>query len=177
MTGIMTENQPLARMFLTDSSVLLEQSMAKIANCLDQISTDQLWWRPHESGNSIGNLLAHVCGNLRQWTLSGVGGQPDNRDREMEFEISGGHSPAEMLKHVEDETRPCIAFLSTLESGHLTASYKIQDFEVSGLQAVNHTVTHYVGHTHQVIYITRWLLGDRYRFAWTPDSDRGQLPI
>ena len=55
----------------------LDEALQKINHCVNQITDDQLWWRPSESMNSVANLLLHLCGNLRQWIVSGVGGVAD----------------------------------------------------------------------------------------------------
>lgn len=40
--------------------------VGQIVHCLEQLSEEQVWWRPHESMNSIGNLVLHLTGNIRQ---------------------------------------------------------------------------------------------------------------
>ena len=59
----------------------LADAFAKIKHCLDQLSDEQVWWRPKPSLNSVGNMILHLCGNLRQWIMCGVGGAADDRDR------------------------------------------------------------------------------------------------
>ncbi|MDB4778027.1 DUF1572 family protein [bacterium] len=53
----------------------------------------------------------------------------------------------------------------------------IQGFEVNAHAAITHTTSHFVGHTHQIIFISRMLLGEDYQFHWTPNSDRKNVPI
>ena len=57
-------DDPLGRAYLDAMSVRLERCLDKIKHCLGQIDDEQLWWRPHESQNSIANILLHLCGNL-----------------------------------------------------------------------------------------------------------------
>src|SRR6185312_10301828 len=64
---------------------LLRDFLPKIAACANKLSDDDIWWRPNDTSNSIGNLLLHLSGNVRQWIVSGVGGAPDARDRPREF--------------------------------------------------------------------------------------------
>jgi len=173
----MTKNAQLARAFLDDSVELIDQSMIKLRNCLKQLSLEQIWWRPSDACNSVGNLILHICGNLRQWTISGIGGLEDARNRELEFSNQWSMSADQLLKHLETETAECKSVLLSLTENALLSSFTIQGFEVNGLQAINHTVTHFVGHTHQIIYITRFQLGDKYEFAWSPHDDRKRLPI
>ena len=46
----------------------------KIRVAVEALPPDALWWRANEQPNSVGNLLAHLAGNIRQWIVSGVGG-------------------------------------------------------------------------------------------------------
>src|SRR6266478_5396680 len=64
---------------------LIEDFLPKIERCLDHLTDEQIWWRPNEQSNCIGNLLLHLSGNARQWIVCGVGGAPDSRDRDGEF--------------------------------------------------------------------------------------------
>ena len=79
----------LATAIATETDRRLEASVGKIRHCVAQLSDEQLWWRPAESMNSIGNLVLHLAGNLRQWIVSGVGGETDTRERGREFAERG----------------------------------------------------------------------------------------
>src|SRR5262249_61149501 len=68
---------------------LLEDYFVKIAAAIDPLDEEQVWRRPNESSNSVGNLLLHLSGNVRQWIISGVGGAEDRRDRASEFAARG----------------------------------------------------------------------------------------
>src|SRR5579862_1299439 len=65
--------------------VLKEVHLPRILLCLKELSRQQIWWRPHEASNSVGNLVLHLEGNVRQWIISGLGGAPDKRQRDQEF--------------------------------------------------------------------------------------------
>src|SRR5438046_10534773 len=64
---------------------LIEDFLPKIERCLERLTDEQIWSRPNEQSNSIGNLLLHLSGNARQWIVCGVGGAADSRDRDAEF--------------------------------------------------------------------------------------------
>src|SRR5688572_1810973 len=68
-----------------ESRETLRKAHEKIVHCINQLNDDQLNWRPFEQQNSIANVVLHLCGNLRQWIVSGVGGVPDMRHRASEF--------------------------------------------------------------------------------------------
>ncbi len=42
---------------------------AQIRSCLEQLSEEQLWWRPNEQSNSLGNLVLHVRGAVLHFSV------------------------------------------------------------------------------------------------------------
>ncbi len=79
----------------------LTKALGCIRHCLDQLNDDQVWWRPSEAMNSIGNLLLHLTGNVRQWVVSGLGAAADARNRPAEFAERERIPKAELLAQVE----------------------------------------------------------------------------
>ena len=74
----------------------LDTALRLINHCVNQLTDDQLWWRPSESMNSTANLLLHLCGNLRQWIVSGAGGTADGRERQKEFDARSSAPKTEL---------------------------------------------------------------------------------
>lgn len=170
-------NQPVDHEFKIQTLDLLDQSMIKVRNCFRQLSEKQIWWTPCATANSIGNLVLHCCGNLRQWGVNGVLQFPDDRQRAGEFSTVAHYKKNELLELCDmtiDDARQAIDQLTGCE---LMSTRNIQGFDVTVLQAVLHTTTHFVGHTHQIILLARQQLEDRYEFAWQPGSDQDSLPI
>jgi len=168
--------EELAGAVATEASNRLAESARKIQHCLNQLSEEQVWWRQSESQNSIANILLHLCGNVRQWIVSGIGGQPDLRDRPQEFSQRRAIPKAELLQQLDDVVRDATAVLSETTAADLLARRRIQGFDVTALAAIFDSVTHFVGHTHQIVYITRSLLGDAYRFQWAPATPEQGAP-
>lgn len=156
---------------------LLDESLNKVRHCLGQLSDEQIWQRPAPTMNSVGNLLLHISGNLRQWAICGVGQLPDARDRDGEFSATGGLSGEELIELVESTVRETAKLIGGLNAETLSEPRSIQEFDVTVLGALCHTVTHFVGHTHQIIQLTRLMLGDEYDFQWSPATPRGGVPI
>jgi hypothetical protein len=50
-------------------SKLLDQYWPRLRGCVESLTADQVWWRPNEASNSVGNLILHLKGNDRQWLL------------------------------------------------------------------------------------------------------------
>src|SRR5271165_2569655 len=95
----MTENA-IHKLFLDYSSSRLRQFSSHIEKCLSQLSDEHVWARSGENENSVGNLVLHLCGNLRQWIVAGVGGEADTRRRDDEFSARGGLTSREVSERI-----------------------------------------------------------------------------
>src|SRR5919112_1088419 len=90
------------REFLTVArKYLREDYLPKIERCLERLTDEQVWWRAHETSNSIGNLLLHLEGNARQWILCGVGAGRDARVRQREFDERAPLPRAELVGNLK----------------------------------------------------------------------------
>jgi uncharacterized damage-inducible protein DinB len=139
---------------------LYDESLPRILKCLDQLSNEQIWWRPNESSNSIGNLVLHLCGNVTQWIYSGLGGFPDHRTRQAEFDERGTldkEELRELLVLTLDKIRPVIRGVKEEE---LLQPRHVQTFIETGLTILIHVTEHFSYHTGQIAYITK-LLSDK----------------
>lgn len=146
----------IAASFLERSRYYLcREYPTKIRAAVEAMPEDRLWWRPNEQSNSIGNLLLHLSGNVRQWLISGVGGQPDVRKRNMEFAARGGASAAGMLDGLDATLRESDEVLRTLLPSELLERRSIQGRDTTVMEAVYHVVEHFAGHTGQIIWIAK----------------------
>ena len=154
--------------YLAEARGSLNGALAKIEHCLEQLAEDDVQWRPHASHNSIQTILLHLCGNVRQWITSAVGEQPDNRDRPAEFSQREPIAKAQLLSQLKETLAEADAVLVACRPESLLDKKRVQGFDTTKLAAIFDSVSHFVGHTHQIVYITRLRLGDNYRFAWQP---------
>ena len=151
-----------------EAAAALRDAAELIGHCLSQLSDEQVWGRQAQERNSIGNLILHLCGNVRQWLISGIGGAKDVRDRPREFAERGPIPKAELLRKLDDVVREASAVLSSVSADQLMERRRIQGFDVSGLGAVFSAVPHFRGHAQEIVHITRDLAGNSYRFRWVP---------
>jgi len=155
----------------------LASALGKIKHCLGQLNDQQIWWRAQASLNSIGNLLLHLCGNLRQWIVAGLSGAADVRNRPAEFAEQGPIPRADLLHRLETVVKEAQQVLGRMTARQLLEVRRIQGFEITGLAAIFDSVPHFRGHTQEIIHITRLQLGDAYQFAWKPaTSEQGAVP-
>jgi uncharacterized damage-inducible protein DinB len=147
------------RLFLDYSARKLRQFAARIEDCLGRLTEEQIWTRGAESENAIGNLVLHLSGNLRQWIVSGAGGQPDVRRRDEEFAARGGVATPELAACLRDTVSEAAAVLEALPPERLVERIRVQDYHITVLEAVYHAVEHFSGHTGQIIYATKLFTG------------------
>jgi hypothetical protein len=168
--------EDVSRAALDEANRLLDECAAKIGHCLNQLSDEQIWWRPGESMNSIGNLVLHLCGNLQQWIVCGIGGAADARHRPAEFAERGPIARsilAEKLRQVVANSQQSLRQASPAE---MHRERTIQGFTITGWGAVFHSIPHFNGHTQEIVSFTRMQLGNAYKFYWQPQTPEEGAP-
>lgn len=151
-------------MFLDYSAKKLEEYQSRIETCLNLLSEDQVWARGRENENAAGNLVLHLCGNVRQWIVSGAGGLPDARDRDSEFSAKGGIPVGELVVRLRAVVQEAVGVLSRVSAERLQERLVIQNYPVTVLEAIYHSVEHFSMHTGQIIFITKLLTGSDLGF-------------
>jgi uncharacterized damage-inducible protein DinB len=152
----MSSSMDLAETFLTKSRhFLLTEYQTKLRAAVEALPADALWWRANEQSNSVGNLLVHLNGNVRQWILSGVGGAPSTRDRAGEFDARSGPSADTLLAQLRTTLDEVDAVLAGLSAADLSTTRTIQGRDVSVLEAVYHVVEHFSMHMGQIILMAK----------------------
>jgi uncharacterized damage-inducible protein DinB len=155
--------------FLVQAQRLLRHIyLPRIARCLRELSSEQIWWRPNPASNSVGNLVLHLAGNVRQWVIAGLGGASDTRRREREFQERGPVSRAALLAGLQRTVREACSVLGKASSQDLSRFYTIQAFRVTGLQAVFHVSEHFSHHAGQIILATKMLRAKDLGFTRLP---------
>lgn len=128
---------------------------AKIRIAVESLPEEVVWRRPAEESNSIGNLLLHLSGNIRQWIVGGVGGKQTDRDRASEFAARGGLTGAELLALLDKAVADADDVLGSLSEAHLSEPRTIQGRETTVIGAVYHVVEHFSTHTGQILMLAK----------------------
>jgi uncharacterized damage-inducible protein DinB len=162
----------IAREFVARSRFYLnEEYRTKIRRAVEAIPADVIWRRANDQSNSVGNLLVHLAGNVRQWVVSGVGGVPDTRDRAAEFDARGGASAHELLARLDEVLSEADAVIARLTPETLTERRTIQGRDVSVMAAVYSAVQHFSTHLGQIILVAKEQSPGAIRFYEdTPDG-------
>src|SRR5207245_6079151 len=110
----------------------MSNALGRIKHCVGQLSEEQMWWRSRPALNSIGNLILHLCGNVRQWIVAGLGGATDDRHRPEEFSERGPIPRDELLRKLEAVVGEARAVLARQTARQLLEVRRIQGFDVTG---------------------------------------------
>ena len=157
----MTANDPtVTTLFLQFSRhKLLEQYWPRLRECVAPLTHEQIWWRPNEASNSIGNLILHLNGNVRQWLVASFNQLKDERNRPAEFAATEPYAAAEPIDLLNATLEEASQVLSRLTEKDLLAPFEIQGHNVRGLDAVYQVVEHFGQHYGQILYISKYISG------------------
>ncbi len=147
--------------FAADKLIQLE---ARVETCIDKLTPEQIWSRHSENENAVGNLALHLAGNVRQWILSGVGGEPDTRVRDREFAARGGVDSAELKRRLRSTVEAAATFIHSVSGERIVQRIAVQDYQITVLEAIFHVVEHFAMHTGQIIFATKLLTGEDLGF-------------
>jgi uncharacterized damage-inducible protein DinB len=154
-----------ASLFLERSRYFLgTEYLAKLRSAVNALPADALWWRPNEQSNSVGNLLLHLTGNIRQWIVRGVGGAPGSRDRAAEFSAHSGAPAAALMADLESALADVDRILGALTSDELLEPRTIQGRDLTVLAAIFHVVEHFSHHLGQILLIVKMHAPGAIRF-------------
>ena len=177
-----TDDHAVSRAFIQCAvDFLLGDYLPKIEQCLEKLTDEQIWWRANEESNSIGNLILHLCGNVRQWILSGIGSAPDNRVRDAEFAQREMIARDELRNLLRSTLTEVGTVLRNLDPAVILERRKIQGNDVEILEAIFHVTEHFSMHAGQIIMLTKMFTASDLRFydfpsgvaveTWRSDSD------
>ncbi|WP_372973700.1 DinB family protein [Muriicola sp.] len=152
-----TKRSDLAREFIENALFRIEENMRMLQKSLDFLKEEEVWKRPNETSNSVGNILVHLRGNITQYILAGLGGAEDLRERDAEFAVQGGLSKRELMEQIHALMQEVKSALKNLSDEQLTNYYKVQGFDLSGAGIVLHVVEHFSYHTGQIAFWTKSL--------------------
>jgi uncharacterized damage-inducible protein DinB len=133
----------------------------RVHELLEPLSCEQIWQRPFPYGNSIGNLILHLTGNLNYYIGTQIAGTGYIRHRDLEFS-DGGKPKDDILKDFDDAIVMAVDVVSAQSDGDWPAYYQAERADASTrfgqiLACAGHAY-HHVG---QIIYLQRELLRER----------------
>lgn len=156
---------PVARAFVEYSRrKLVDEYWPRLRGCVESLTDEQTWWRPNDATNSVGNIVLHLNGNVRQWLVAPFTGADDRRDRPAEFAQREQIARSVLLGELGATIGEAENVLATLSASDLLATLQIQGYTVTGLKAVYQVVEHFGMHYGQVVFVTKQLRGEDLGF-------------
>ena len=157
--------------FLRETTLRFRQEyLPRLEQALEPLEDADVWWQPHAETTSIGTLMRHLEGNIRQWILSGLGGAPDRRVRETEFAGEDRPTAAALLERLRTTTEAVCRFLDAFDPAKLGDTYRIQGFGTTAMGAVYHVLEHFGWHLGQITWIAKLRAGDTHGIAYYDDD-------
>lgn len=147
----------LANEFIAQACYRMDESTRMLRTALDELDEADVWKRPNPASNSVGNLMLHLCGNIRQYAISALGGTEDLREREAEFAARDGADKAALLEKLLATVDEALVTIRNADADNLLRVRSVQGFRLSGLGIVLHVVEHYSYHTGQIAFWTKLL--------------------
>lgn len=142
----------------------MQQYWPRVERCVTELTEEEVWWRQHETNNSVGNLMLHLTGNLRQFILSGIGGMKDTRVKDKEFLERQRISKEELIRGLNQALLAADDTLSRLDVTRLLESTTVQNRVRPIFEVIAVVVDHFALHCGQIIYITKLKTGKDLKF-------------
>ncbi len=155
----------------------------QIRAAVAQLTDEQIWWRPNEQSNSVGNLILHLTGSLNHYINRQIGGIPFDRDRDAEFAERKHIGRDELMAHFDDMIAKAKTTFDNLSLDRLgdpspePRMYRIVAEDIVGV------CTHISAHAAQILWIAKalregaldeiWIRTHR-ESAWVPREPKAQ---
>lgn len=134
---------------------LIGESQERILKCLDLLSEEEIWYRPNENSNSVGNLVLHLCGNVTQWLFTTMGEDLDQRQRQEEFDERGPIARVILKEKIRSLMYRADQILTNLDIEQLTRIYGVQGYKENGIAILIHITEHFSYHVGQITYYVK----------------------
>jgi len=141
--------------FIGQSIVRIDENTAKIHSCMKQLDEKEIWFRPNEHVNSVANTILHLCGNIRQYVISSMGGKTDIRERTLEFSTHSGYTNAELIIQLFETINEAKSIITLASRENLEKRRTVQGTSYSGIGIIIHITEHYSYHTGQIVLLTK----------------------
>lgn len=156
--------------YLAEALRVFRQYKEMGERAMDQLEPDQYFQPLDAESNSVGIIARHMAGNMRsRWTdfLTSDGEKPD-RDRDAEFELPAGTTPADVRRWWDDGWRCVFAAVEPLRPEDLLRTVTIRGVPHTVLEAIDRQVTHYAYHVGQIVQLARHFAGPRWQTLSIP---------
>lgn len=160
MTNVLTTGIAALRSRVT--RVFPSQIRAAVAPLTDE----QIWWRPNEASNSIGNLIVHLSGSLNYYLGRNLGGIPFDRDRAAEFAERRHIPKGELMASFDEMVSRAERTFDSLTPSRLSEPSPEPAMHEIVLEDLINVAMHLSTHTGQIVWIAKMLAEGSIREVW-----------
>jgi uncharacterized damage-inducible protein DinB len=138
---------------------------AQIRAALAPLSEEQVWWRPNESSNAIGNIVLHLTGSLNHFLNRNLGHLDFTRDRPAEF--AGRSVPkAELLAQFDEMIAEAERTFDALTPSRLGDPSPEPTMHSIVAEDLINIAAHLASHAGQIVWIAKMFDGNAVSEVW-----------
>lgn len=149
---------------------------SQIRAAVEPLTDEQIWMRPNESCNSIGNLILHLAGSLNHFLNRNIGGFPYERDRPAEFAERNAIPKAELLARFDDMISKATQTFDGLTVERMGDPSPEPTMHTLVIEDLLNVAVHLANHAGQIVWIAKslhegateevWMRSHRAHGAW-----------
>jgi hypothetical protein len=124
----------------------------------ETLSEEQFWTKPYPYGNSFGNLILHITGNLNYYIGAQIADTGYVREREREFTENALASKEEILRRLDETVEMVVATLETQTAESWSNEYQAinaSDSVKDRFSIFLGCAAHFHHHVGQMIYLEK----------------------
>lgn len=139
---------------------------AQIRTALASLTDEQVWWRPNEKSNSIGNLVLHLTGSLNHFLNRNLGGINYDRDRAAEFAERRSLPKAELLALFDDMVAKAERTFDNMTLDTLARPSPEPSMHAIVFEDLINITAHIATHAGQIVWIAKMLNENAVDDVW-----------
>lgn len=138
---------------------------------IQQLSEDELHWKPSEESNNIAIIIKHLSGNMHsRWVdFFTTDGEKHYRDRDSEF-VDANESKEHLIEIWENGWKLLFNTIENLKAEDLSKTVTLRQQPLSVLQAIQNEVAHTSYHLGQILYIGKQIKDKEWTILSIPKS-------
>jgi uncharacterized damage-inducible protein DinB len=131
--------------------------MQRVHSLAEPLSEEQFWTKPYSYGNSFGNLVLHLTGNLNYYIGTQIANTGYVRERDLEFTSTYPGQKQETLQKLDEAVELVIATLKSQSDDDWKKEYSAigADGMKDRFTIALRCVTHFHHHVGQMIYLAK----------------------
>jgi uncharacterized damage-inducible protein DinB len=136
-------------------SRMVDDYPTQIGECLAVMTEEDVWWRPDEKSNALGNIMLHLIGSNRFYIGYGVGARSIERDRAAEFSARGNAGRATIVNEWNDTVAMMREVFDSLDPTQMMERTDRTGKSTTIASILLHASHHTAAHMGQVVWITK----------------------